>query len=130
MRPMTLFAALGSAGGVLAACSAPLAPAGETAPAPASPAAVAIPAAQPAAGGIQTILKLRDPKARVDTPEMLAQLGAIAGARIAYVRAMSGDAHVVRMTPLQGRTYDAALADLRASRLIDYAEPDATRRAQ
>lgn len=139
MRPLTIIAALGTAGGVLAACAAPAVSTGapvagqsvaQTSAPP--PAAVRPPPDTPdqAPQGMRIILKLKDPNARVDSPDMLARLGSISASELTYVRPMSGNAHVLILTTAPGMSYDEALGLLRSSRLVDYVEPDAVRHAQ
>ncbi len=127
MRPLTIIAALGTAGGVLAACAG-------QAISPAQPVPASAPPTRESAGvaptvgaiaGVQSILKFKDPSVRGDAPEVLARLESVAGAKITYVRAMSGDAHVIRIAPVSARDYDDALARLRHDASIEYVEPDA-----
>lgn len=127
MRPMTIIAALGTAGGVLAACAAPADPAG-TAPSPADAAgtsSVSAPAGSSAitGEGLRIILKLKDARINVDRPEVLARLVASCGCELAYVRPMSGDAHVLVMKTTEAG-YDQALARLRADARVEYVDID------
>jgi predicted transcriptional regulator len=78
-----------------------------------------------AAREFQTIVKLKNTSADVRSQAMIEQLARIAGARVDYVRPMSGDAHVVRVVPTPPTTYEQALQRLRDSGLIDYVEHDA-----
>jgi pyrroline-5-carboxylate reductase len=78
-----------------------------------------------AAQGFQTIIKLKDRTVDVRSRSTLERLSRAAGARIEYVRPMSGDAHVVRVVPIAPATYEQALQDLRGSELFEYVEHDA-----
>lgn len=79
--------------------------------------------------GVPSLLRFK-PASRTVEPDLLNHLGQAAGARIDYQRAMSGDAHVVTITPLAGRSYEEVLKRLRADPVIDYVEPDAVMRIQ
>jgi hypothetical protein len=74
--------------------------------------------------GVQTIVKLRDRNARVDRPDVLRRLTQAAGVEVIPMRPMSGDAWVVRLRVPAGTPYAQALHRLRASALVEYAEPD------
>lgn len=137
MRPLTIIAALGTAGGVLAACAAPVAPdpasASGTTPQNSTPPAPVIaqaaPQAKPLPQGLRIILRLKDRQTPVNSQQTLDRLGALCAAQLTYVRAMSDDAHVLILTPGPGMSADEALGLLRSSRIVDYVEPDAVRRA-
>ncbi len=76
------------------------------------------------AAGVHTIVKLKDPRERVDDPAMLRRLSSAARAGISPVREMSGNAFVVAVRAEPGAAYEAALARLRSSALVEYAEPE------
>lgn len=76
---------------------------------------------------IQTLIKFKDVTLRVDDG-LLNGLGQRVGASINYVRAMSGDAHVVRITPRGADSYPLVLIRLRAAPEVEYVEPDAVMR--
>lgn len=137
MRPLTILAALGTAGGMLAACAAPVAPGSASAPGATTPTAAppalavaqAAPQAKPLPDGLRIILRLKDRQTPVNSQQTLDRLGALCAAQLTYVRAMSDDAHVLILTPGPGMSTDEALGLLRSSRIVDYVEPDAVRRA-
>ena len=81
-------------------------------------------AAQP---GARVMLKLRDPKVAVDAPATLDSLARICHCELGYVRALSGDAHLLTLTPAPGNSADEALARLRASPMVQYADRDRVR---
>jgi subtilisin family serine protease len=81
----------------------------------------------------QLIVRYREPAGRQTggsplapaAPGQVARLSQAAGARLAYVRAMSGGAHVYRLPQAAAQAELGALvAGLRALPEIDYAEPD------
>jgi hypothetical protein len=74
--------------------------------------------------GVHTIVMLKDPRERVDDPAMLRRLSSAARAEISPVREMSGNAFVVAVRAEPGAAYEAALARLRSSGLVEYAEPE------
>lgn len=137
MRPLTIIAALGTAGGMLAACAAPVVPGSTSAPDPTAPTAAppapmvaqAAPQTKPLPDGLRIILRLKDRQTPVNSQQTLDRLGALCAAQLTYVRAMSDDAHVLILTPGPGMSADEALGLLRSSRIVDYVEPDAVRRA-
>ncbi len=127
MRVLNIVAALCAAGGMLAACAA--GPNAEPAEAGAAPAAAPPQAAIEAREPMRFILKLKDPHTAVDTPAMLGHLAKVSRSEIVYVRAMSGDAHVLILRTEAGVRADAALQRIKADPLVEYAEPDAVKRA-
>lgn len=87
-------------------------------------------AALQATAGYPTIIRLTKSGQRVDSPEQLQRLSAAAGAKVEYVRPMSGGAHVVQIAASSAAEYQTALARLRASGAVEFAEPDVQVRTQ
>jgi hypothetical protein len=83
--------------------------------------------ADAAQAGARVMLKLRDPKVAVDAPATLDSLARICHCELGYVRALSGDAHLLTLTPALGTSADEALARLRASPMVQYADRDRVR---
>ena len=127
MRPLVIIAALGTAGGMLAACAAPVVPGPASTPGTTPQAVTA--QTKPLPDGLRIILRLKDRQTPVNSQQTLDRLGALCAAQLTYVRAMSDDAHVLILTPGPGMSTDEALGLLRSSRIVDYVEPDAVRRA-
>ena len=78
----------------------------------------------------QTIIKLKDGSVDLRSRSTIESLSRVAGARIEYMRPMSGDAHVIRVLPIAPTTYEQALRLLRGSELVEYVEHDALERPQ
>jgi hypothetical protein len=88
-------------------------------------------AAEPkATTGYPTIIRLKGSVQRVDSPEQLQRLSTAAGAEIQYTRPMSGGAHVVQIAASNATEYRMALSRLRASGMVEHAEPDVQLRTQ
>ena len=78
----------------------------------------------------QTIIKLKDRSMDLRSQSTIDSLSRVAGARIEYLRPMSGDAHVIRVLPIAPTTFEQALRLLRGSELVEYVEHDALERPQ
>ena len=103
--------------GALSACSPLRAQAGTDAASPQASTA-AIPSAQ-------IIIKFRDPGLDPSRPQLLDEIGRDAGARLVYVRPMSGGAHVLRPeNPVDGAELDRIIVRLGKRKDVEYAEPD------
>ncbi len=100
---------------VAAACSVPAAPSAENA------AAISTPIAAP---GVNTIIKMRDLRQRLDQPAVLARLSQVAKADLVVVREMSMNAFVIIVRPRSGESYERVVARLRSDSAVEYVEPD------
>ena len=78
-----------------------------------------------AARSTQIIIKFRDPGLDPSQPRLLDEIGRGAGARLVYVRPMSGGAHVLRPeNPVDGAELDRIIVRLGKRKDVEYAEPD------
>ncbi len=76
------------------------------------------------ADGLQTIVKLKDTRLRLDDAATRERLARAAGVPLTLVREISGDNWLVALQVAPGAAYQAALQRLQASGLVAYAEPD------
>ena len=73
----------------------------------------------------QIIIKFRDPGLDPSQSHFLAEISRDAGARLVYVRPMSGGAHVVRPeNPVHGAELDRIIGRLGKRQDVEYVEPD------
>ena len=129
IKGRAVFVGLTSAALAVASCAqiaaTPMSPPDASATPPdTAPTAGKADAAQPAA---RVIFKLRDPKLVVDAPATLQSLARICHCELGYVRALSGDAHLLTLKPAPGSSADEALALLRANPMVQYADRDRVR---
>jgi len=115
--PLSLLLVLTGAVGALLACAQV---SGESGPELAPPAS-----ARGAARAVQIIVKFRDPRLDPSRAQFLGEMGRDIGARLVYVRPMSGGAHVLRLEALpDGAELDRIVGRLARRPDVEYAEPD------
>jgi hypothetical protein len=73
----------------------------------------------------QIIIKFRDPRTDASHAHVVDEIGRDAGARLIYVRPMSGGAHVLRLEdPVDGAELDRIVGRLGKRQDVEYVEPD------
>jgi hypothetical protein len=86
--------------------------------------------AEAAAPTARVILKFKDEGVAANSPAVLAALGGVCRCEVAYVRPMSGAAHLVTVRVPPGSSLDEALRRLQADPRVEYADRDSVKRSK